>query len=138
MGAFGPPGPAPKGPTGRKGNRGAQGGKGPVGPPSDLRLKENIETSKFGIGTLSKLKGVTFQWNQDNPMVKKLGKKGTDIGFIAQDVEKIVPELVFNWDGDYLGVEYPLVSVMAMKSLQESNEKISIIMDRINRLKEVI
>ena len=81
---------------------------------------------------------MTFEWDQNNPLVKRMGKKGRDIGFIAQEVEVIAPELVFNWSEEYLGVEYPLVSVMAIKSLQESNEKILEIMDRINRLKEIV
>ena len=52
---------------------------------SDERLKENVETYKNAIDTISKIKGVSFEWKKD-------GKKSG--GVIAQDVEKVLPELV--------------------------------------------
>lgn len=51
---------------------------------SDQTLKKNIHTTK-GIETLEKLRGVEFEWKKD-------GKK--DIGVLAQEVEKVLPELV--------------------------------------------
>ncbi len=65
---------------------------------SDARLKENIQP--FEDGTLNKLydlEGVRFDW-------KESGK--TDIGFIAQEVEKILPELVSQTDEGVMGVKY--------------------------------
>lgn len=52
---------------------------------SDERLKENISTYQNPIDTINQLKGVSFEWKKD-------GKKSG--GVIAQDVEKVLPELV--------------------------------------------
>jgi hypothetical protein len=52
---------------------------------SDERLKENISTYQNSIDIIKELKGVSFQWKKD-------GKKSG--GVIAQDVEKVLPELV--------------------------------------------
>jgi hypothetical protein len=52
---------------------------------SDARLKHNIETLESSTEKIQALRGVTFQWNDS-------GKK--EIGFIAQEVEKVAPELV--------------------------------------------
>ncbi|NYZ70141.1 tail fiber domain-containing protein, partial [Endozoicomonas sp. SM1973] len=52
---------------------------------SDIRLKENPVRIDNSLEKVSKLKGVSFVWKKDN-------KK--DIGVIAQDVEKVFPELV--------------------------------------------
>lgn len=52
---------------------------------SDINLKENISKIDSPLDTIAKLEGVNFQW-------KDTGKKS--IGVIAQEVEKVLPELV--------------------------------------------
>lgn len=60
-------------------------------PASDARLKENIVTltDAYGLDAIRKLHPVTYDWK--DTAKKKLGKQ---VGFIAQEVEKIFPELV--------------------------------------------
>ena len=56
---------------------------------SDGRLKENVEDITNAVDTVKSLRGVAFDWNKDS------GREGKhDIGFIAQEVEEIVPEVV--------------------------------------------
>jgi len=57
---------------------------------SDRRLKENIEPVKNSLEKVLKLQGVTYDWK--DPVKHKL--KGNQLGLIAQDVEKIFPEVV--------------------------------------------
>lgn len=52
---------------------------------SDINLKENISTIENPLDKVIKLEGVNFQW-------KESGKKS--LGVIAQEVEKVLPELV--------------------------------------------
>jgi hypothetical protein len=54
--------------------------------PSDERLKENVQDVENPIETIQKLRGVTFDWKYNN--------RGSDIGFIAQEVEKVLPQIV--------------------------------------------
>jgi hypothetical protein len=56
---------------------------------SDLRLKEHVETIMNGLDRVLKLRGVTFQW-KDRPTADN----SHHMGFIAQEVEKVAPELV--------------------------------------------
>jgi hypothetical protein len=56
--------------------------------PSDITLKTNIEDLSFGLDFINNLKPVTFDWIDD------VGNQGKQYGFIAQDVQKIKPELV--------------------------------------------
>ena len=60
------------------------------GSPSDKFYKENIQPITNALGKVNKLKGVTFDWKESNTLlnVKK------DIGFIAQDVQEVLPYLV--------------------------------------------
>ena len=62
------------------------------GSPSDKRLKENIKPIESALDKVSKLQGVTFDWKKSDSIldIKE------DIGFIAQDVQKVIPELVRN------------------------------------------
>jgi hypothetical protein len=90
---------------------------------SDERLKENISTYKNSIDTINQLKGVSFEWKKD-------GKKSG--GVIAQDVEKVLPELVgekksLKGEKSTLTVDYNgLVGVLieAVKELSNKVEKL--------------
>jgi hypothetical protein len=57
--------------------------------PSDARLKENVEElqAASGLAAISKLRPVTFSMIED-------GAHAPQIGFIAQEVQKVFPELV--------------------------------------------
>ena len=56
---------------------------------SDIRLKENIQeiTPKEALQDVLNLRGVRFNWKNDST-------KKVNIGLIAQEVEKIIPEVV--------------------------------------------
>jgi hypothetical protein len=56
---------------------------------SDKRLKENIEEIMNGLDRVLNLRGVTFKW-----IDRQAGDETRHMGFIAQEVEKIAPELV--------------------------------------------
>ena len=66
---------------------------------SDVRLKENINTIASSTDIVRKLRGVTFNWKNDNSST-------TRIGFIAQEVQTIAPELVSEGPDGYLSVNY--------------------------------
>lgn len=59
---------------------------------SDVRLKKDIAdlSEERGLAAIMKLRPVTFHWKD----VKKDQRLGQRLGFIAQDVEKVFPELV--------------------------------------------
>jgi hypothetical protein len=52
---------------------------------SDLRLKRDIEPLVSSLEKLNQLQGVSYKYNGDH---------ATKIGFIAQDVEKVIPDIV--------------------------------------------
>ena len=61
------------------------------GSPSDKRLKENIKPIESALAKAMKLQGVTFDWKEKEGKIIDIKQ---DIGFIAQDVQKVLPELV--------------------------------------------
>lgn len=58
---------------------------------SDIRLKENVAPISYGLDTILALRPIEFDW---------IKEKRHDIGFSAQDVEEIIPEIVEIWKAD--------------------------------------
>ena len=87
---------------------------------SDERKKENIEDVDEDCSEIiKKIKVKTFNFKEDK-------KKKSNIGFIAQDVQKKVPtkfETVANDYGDYMGLDYGKMSAILWKALQEEMTK---------------
>ena len=86
---------------------------------SSARHKTNVKTVKNPIDTVKSLRGVTYDWK---------GTGQADVGFIAEEVGAIVPEVVsFGKDGRAEGIDYGrLTSVLveAMKQQQSEIEKL--------------
>jgi hypothetical protein len=82
-----------------------------------------------------RLKGVYFDWKIDHEKVKKLGLKGSDFGFIAQEVFKSVPQVVYENEDGYLGMDYSKLVSIALGSLQEHQKTIEKLQTKINNIK---
>jgi hypothetical protein len=92
---------------------------------SDARYKQNIATVENALETILNLRGVSFDWNREAWQEKQF-PAGRQIGFLAQEVEQILPEIVHTDGKGYKGVNYAnLVPVLveAMKQQQKQIEK---------------
>ena len=103
---------------------------------SDISLKENIQEIDTAIDSIKKLRPVTFDWKLDNR---------SSIGFVAQDVEKILPTLVSTTKAnDEKGNELEELKTIhpsgilahVTKALQESIEKIETLEAQVKELQE--
>jgi len=92
---------------------------------SDARWKKNV-TSLLPSASLDKvmaLKPVNFEWRTSE--YPNMGfTDGTQVGFIAQDVEKIIPELVTTDDKGYKGISYERIAPVIVSAMQEQQEEI--------------
>jgi hypothetical protein len=91
---------------------------------SDARWKTNILTVANPLETILALRGVTFEWNKDKFREMNF-RDGRQIGFLAQEVEKVLPNLVTTDSTGYKSVAYvdviPLL-VEAMKAQQKQHD----------------
>jgi hypothetical protein len=87
---------------------------------SDERLKDNIQLISNPIQKVEQLRGVEFDWN-DKSMFKA-GKH--DYGVIAQDVQKVLPELVKESHTGYLGVDYDKIIGLLIEVVKEQEKRI--------------
>jgi len=89
---------------------------------SDRKLKRNITGTKYGLSDILKLRAVDFDWDRKH-------NNTHDVGFIAQEVEKVIPELVkeregLNEDESFLTVDYAKVVPVLVKAIQEQQKQI--------------
>lgn len=82
---------------------------------SDQRLKKNILPITGALDKVQRLNGVTFTW-------KKTGKK--DIGVIAQNVEKVLPEIVKAGPDGMKAVEYGNLTALLIEAIKEQQKEI--------------
>ena len=91
---------------------------GTISCSSDERLKKNIDNLEIGIDTLMELRPVDYHWNtQEEEEVKKLG-------FIAQEVEDLLPELVREDANGYKQLNTTGMIPLLVKSIQDQQEEI--------------
>jgi hypothetical protein len=88
-------------------------------PVSDRTVKQNISPITYGLATILKLKPVSFEFKEG---WKNYGQ-GTQIGFIAQDIQKVLPNSVFmNTSGKAkgkLGYSWQDIIPITVSALQE-------------------
>ena len=80
---------------------------------SDERLKDNIHIIPNALEKVKKLSGVTFEWNNLSD------KTGSDVGVIAQEVEKVLPEVVTTRDDGYKAVRYEKLIPLLIEAIKE-------------------
>jgi len=90
------------------------------GTPSDKRLKENIKPIESALEKAIKLQGVTFDWKKSD---SELNIK-EDIGFIAQDVQKVVPELVRENENGMLSMRHQGIAPILLEAIKELKNEI--------------
>lgn len=81
---------------------------------SDERLKTNIQELPYGLEQILQLRPVSFDWKDSEK---------SSFGFIAQEVQKIFPEIVSEDEDGYLQIEYGLLTALLVKALQEVHSK---------------
>jgi len=87
---------------------------------SDERLKENITNISDPIEKINQLNGVEFDWSAD--AYDHL--KGHDIGVIAQDVQKVLPEAVTTREDDMLAVRYEKMIPLLIECIKDQQKQI--------------
>jgi hypothetical protein len=87
---------------------------------ASIRFKENVQPLSYGLAEVNKLKPVSFDWKHD------FMPNGThQIGFIAEDVAPIIPEVIgYDSHGQIMNLDYPKLTAVLAKSIQELNLKV--------------
>ncbi len=101
---------------------------------SDETMKENIKSISYGLNAVMNLKPVSYNWKDKKAIIGN----GTNFGFIAQDLEKVLPDVVVHekisqqeidnakrdkgidiTNTDTYGVKYSEIIPVLVKAIQE-------------------
>jgi len=91
---------------------------------SDETLKTNIQPLESALETVNKLQGVSYDWKSDG---------SHDLGFIAQEVNKVVPQIVYGkGDGD-LGLDYSKLTSILVEAVKEQQAQINDLKSKLDK-----
>ena len=97
---------------------------------SDERLKDNIEVIQGSLDKIDGIRGVEFDWNEKSPGWAR--ERGHDVGVIAQEVQKVIPEIVVERKNGYLGVDYKRIVPLLIESIKELKQEVEILKKKVN------
>jgi len=94
---------------------------------SDERLKENIKPLEKGLETIEQIKTYTFNY-KERP-------QDTHPGVIAQEIEELVPEVVYDIEmeaGTYKAVRYQQLVPLLINAIKDLSEKVNVLENKLN------
>ena len=97
---------------------------------SDERLKDNVTYIHKPIEKINQIGGYEFDWNE-----KQQVYSGHDVGVLAQEIEKVIPEAVKNRGSGYKGVQYDKIIPLLIEGIKELTKKTKKLEKEIKKLK---
>ena len=89
---------------------------------SDINLKDNIRPIESALFKVQQINGVTFDWNEKSSKIQQ--DKGHDVGLIAQEVEKVLPEVVVLRPDGIMAIQYEKVVPLLVESIKELTKRV--------------
>ena len=97
--------------------------------PSDRNLKQNIQSMIGGTTIVNQLNPVSFEWKSDK------NGTGTKYGFIAQEVQQVIPEIVSTDSTGTIGLDTVSMIPFLVKAIKEQQEMINELKNEIQTIK---
>ena len=85
---------------------------------SDLRLKKDVQTISNALERVISLRGVNFKWKDELQF-----EEGLQMGFIAQEAEEIIPEVVRK-NNDSYSIQYAPITAILVEAVKEQQNQI--------------
>jgi hypothetical protein len=89
---------------------------------SDARLKRDVRELEHAMDTVRDLHGVSFEWDPE-----RMPDAGSErqVGFLAQELREVLPEVVHEDDEGTLAVSYSQVVPVLVEALKEQDRRIA-------------
>ncbi len=103
---------------------------------SDISLKKDIQPLENCLDKVLQLQSVSFNWVEEL-VPSRYVKDRPEIGLIAQEVEKVVPEVVgqkFVVDGEYKSINYGKLTAVLIGAIKEQQDQINSLKETVNKL----
>jgi len=96
---------------------------GTIGACSDSRYKTNIKPIPNALSKVMQLQGVNYYWKVKEYPDKNFSTE-KQLGFIAQDIEKVYPEVVMTDNDGYKSVDYSRLTPVLVEAIKEQQKEI--------------
>jgi len=99
---------------------------------SDWRLKKNIQPINNASQKIDQIRGVYFNWKDEHHSQTK------QIGFVAQEIEEVFPELVNTDSKSFKSVAYANMSAVLVEAIKEQNQRINTLERELSEIKSLL
>lgn len=110
------------------------GTNGSIAQPSSAHLKDNVASIRDALDTILAMRGVTYTW-------KNTGD--ADLGFIAEEMAVVLPEIVSFHEGKPTGIEYGRVTALLVEAVKAQQadlltqrQSLDAVLGRLDRLEK--
>ena len=105
-----------------------------INETSDARLKKNVKKIGSALNDVLKMQGVTYEWKADE-FPEMNFSEGTEYGLLAQELEKVLPDLVDTDEEGYKSIQYTHLVPVLIEAIKELKGIIAIQQEDIDELK---
>ena len=110
---------------------------GTISSCSDIRYKQNISPIAHSLTAILSLHGLYYNWKKKEFPQPDFGDE-RQIGFSAQEVEKLFPEIVMTDANGYKSVDYGRLTPILVEAVKEQQKQITAQQEQITELKRMI
>jgi hypothetical protein len=103
--------------------------------PSDIRFKKNLEPIKGSMEKVLDLTGLSYEWKTDEYKDKGF-PEGRHYGVIAQEVEKVLPEVVNTGSDGTKAVAYTELIPVLIEAIKEQQKEIELLKKTVANLQK--
>ena len=103
---------------------------------SSLKYKTNINQMSDALEKVKDLRGVNYEWRtEDYPEFKF--PESQQVGLIAEEVERVVPQLVHSDNSGELSVNYSKLTAVLVEAIKEQQKQIEALSERVEELEKI-
>jgi hypothetical protein len=103
--------------------------------PSDLRFKKNVKTIDSAIDKITSIKQVSFEWETSDYKEKGF-PEGRHYGVIAQEVEKVLPDVVKEGPEGDKSVCYSELIPILTEAIKQQQQQIDRLLSEVKALQQ--
>jgi hypothetical protein len=95
-----------------------------INETSDIRWKKDVSTVENALAKVMAMRGVNYNWRKDEFPSQNF-ESGLQLGLIAQEVEKVIPEVVDTDDKGFKSVEYSKLVALLLEAIKDQQKMIN-------------
>jgi hypothetical protein len=110
---------------------------GSIAACSDIRYKKNIIPLSEALNSVMKINGIYYNWDKEKFSDKSFNDE-RQLGFSAQEIQKLFPEIVQTDSKGYMAVDYSRLTPVLVEAIKEQQQHIATQDKQIDQLKEAV